>query len=134
MTLSSSSSPLKLDDPSSVGLTLALSLFCTRVQMSNVIKRQLNWILNILLPAIKIHISLEKSVLVRCPIRQIKTSLCTNQSSVLSESANHKLKPLCFQSCVILLPCGHLCACARCVMDLTVCPLCRAEILTRVNI
>lgn len=38
------------------------------------------------------------------------------------------------KSCVILLPCGHLCACSNCVMDLSVCPLCRAEIVTRVNI
>ena len=39
-----------------------------------------------------------------------------------------------FQSCVILLPCGHLCACAQCCYDLSQCPLCRADILTRVNI
>jgi len=38
------------------------------------------------------------------------------------------------KSCVILLPCGHLCACAQCCYDLSQCPLCRADILTRVNI
>jgi len=38
------------------------------------------------------------------------------------------------KSCIILLPCGHLCVCAECNYDLAECPLCRAAILTRVNI
>ena len=39
-----------------------------------------------------------------------------------------------FQSCIILLPCGHLCSCSECSYDMSQCPLCRATIITRVNI
>lgn len=38
------------------------------------------------------------------------------------------------KSCIILLPCGHLCCCNDCSLDLRQCPLCRADIITRVNI
>jgi len=38
------------------------------------------------------------------------------------------------KSCIILLPCGHLCCCNECSFDLKQCPLCRADIITRVNI
>lgn len=38
------------------------------------------------------------------------------------------------KSCVIMLPCGHLCSCSECSFDLTHCPLCRSAIITRVNI
>ena len=53
------------------------SLFCTRVQMSNVIKRKLHWTLNFKHPprpalsrAIKLPISLENSV----PVRSNRTN------------------------------------------------------------
>jgi len=38
------------------------------------------------------------------------------------------------KSCVILLPCGHMCSCAECCVDLRQCPLCRSTIITRVNV
>lgn len=37
------------------------------------------------------------------------------------------------KSSVILLPCGHLCSCSQCNFDISQCPLCRADIITRVN-
>lgn len=35
-------------------------------------------------------------------------------------------------SCVVLLPCGHVCACLHCSQPLTCCPMCRADVTAKI--
>lgn len=35
-------------------------------------------------------------------------------------------------SCVVLLPCGHVCACLLCSKPLTCCPMCRADVTSKI--
>ena len=37
-------------------------------------------------------------------------------------------------SCVVLLPCGHVCACIVCAAQLETCPMCRSDVLSKISL